>query len=155
MVEITDGAGAPVENLSEAAPGEYTVRYTVSDRAGLAATPVSRRVRVEDTIPPVVAMNGPDVIEVACTGVWEDPGAAATDSCGAAEWTVSGSVDTNTPGSYELIYRATDEAGMFRVSASPHGCGDGFDQPGHHTDWRATLDAECGAPWDDPGAVAD
>ncbi|MBX3176022.1 MAG: DUF5011 domain-containing protein [Candidatus Hydrogenedentes bacterium] len=154
VVEITDGAGAPVETLSEAAPGEYTVRYTVSDRAGLAATPVSRRVRVEDTIPPVVAMNGPDVIEVACTGVWEDPGATATDSCGAAEWTVSGSVDTNTPGSYELIYRATDEAGNVSEPAVRTVVVTDSTSPVITLIGEATLDAECGAPWDDPGAVA-
>ncbi|MEO1174966.1 MAG: DUF5011 domain-containing protein, partial [Myxococcota bacterium] len=62
--------------------------------------------------PPVISLVGSDTIEVAFGTIFSDLGAVAVDAEGSSlEVTVDGSVDTSTPGTYELTYSATDSAG--------------------------------------------
>lgn len=70
-------------------------------------------ITVEDTTRPVVTLAGESEVTLECAvDKFMDPGASAADACdGPLAVTVSGAVDTSTPGTYELTYSATDDAG--------------------------------------------
>jgi len=98
--------------------GTYSVTYTLTDPSGNAATPVSRIVKVVDTIAPVITMNGSqsDTIEVNTTYV--DPGVKVTDNYySSAALTKSGSFystfatgKATALGTYTIIYKAVDSS---------------------------------------------
>ncbi len=90
--------------------GTHTIVLLVSD--GLVTATDSLEVTVEDTTPPVVTMNGasPDTVE--CGDTYTDPGATANDACdGDLAVTTLDSLDTSTPGNYNITYTATDASG--------------------------------------------
>lgn len=65
-----------------------------------------------DTTAPVITLNGESTIEIYVGDAFEDPGATVTDNTDTEiELTVSGEVDVNTLGDYQLTYQATDSAG--------------------------------------------
>jgi hypothetical protein len=91
-------------------PGTYVVTYTATDGGGNQAS-VQRTVIVQDTIAPVIALNGGNMT-VECHTSFTDPGASASDSCDTnVPVTVSGAVNINTPGTYVLTYNAADDSG--------------------------------------------
>ena len=86
--------------------GTYSVVYTATDASGNSAF-ATRTVLVVDTTAPVVTVtSGTDTVELG--GTWTDAGAIAD---GDETVTTSGTVDTDTVGSYTLTYSATDAAG--------------------------------------------
>src|SRR5699024_5568453 len=105
--------------------GEYEVVYTVSDAAGNEATetriahvdaPASLEEdeESEDTIAPVISLNGDNPMELEVGSTYDEPGATAEDDVDgdvsdAIE--VSGDVDTSTVGEYEVVYTVSDAAG--------------------------------------------
>jgi len=92
-----------------AAAGDYFV--VVSNRFGSVTSAVAS-LGVVDTTPPVLSLNGPAGMTVEGHTVFIDPGAIAADACaGPLPVTISGSVNTNAPGSYTLRYVATDPTG--------------------------------------------
>lgn len=97
-------------------PNTYTVTYTATDGGGNQAS-VQRTVIVQDTIKPVITLNGGNMT-VECHTSFTDPGASAADSCDTnVPVNVSGAVDINTPGTYTLTYNATDDSGNQADSA--------------------------------------
>src|SRR5699024_5060544 len=105
--------------------GEDEVVYTVSDAAGNEATE-TRIVNVveadgngedpepEDTVAPVISLNGDNPMELEVGSTYDEPGVTAEDNVDgdvsdAIE--VSGDVDTSTVGEYEVVYTVSDEAG--------------------------------------------
>ena len=94
-------------------PDFYTVTYTATDDANNTTT-ATRTVYVEDTIAPVITLNGENPMYVEwITGTFTDPGATTNETGVAA--VATGSVDVNTinttfPG-YTITYNATDSAG--------------------------------------------
>ncbi|MFC7407031.1 immunoglobulin-like domain-containing protein [Georgenia alba] len=97
-------------------PGDYTLTYTVTDSDGTTVT-ATRTVTVTETPP----ANTPPVLDgVGSTSVEQgsvfDPMAGVTamdaeDGDLTSEVTVDGTVDTSTPGDYELTYTVTDSDG--------------------------------------------
>jgi len=109
--------GSPVEvtitgAANPNAPGTYTVTYSAS--ANGFTTEATRVVIVEDTVAPVITLNGANPMQVGFGTVFTDPGATASDGC-AGDLTsaivVTGSVDTNTVGFYALTYSVSDPTG--------------------------------------------
>jgi len=91
--------------------GTYTITYSANDGNGNTAT-ATRTVNVIDTTAPVITLNGNSTMTVQCGSTFTDPGATATDSCtGSRPVTVTGSVNTATPGTYTLTYNANDGNG--------------------------------------------
>ncbi|HEU4507916.1 MAG TPA: immunoglobulin-like domain-containing protein [Pyrinomonadaceae bacterium] len=94
------------------APGTYTITYTAS--ANGFTSEVTRIVTVQDTLAPVITLNGSNPMQVGFGTVFTDPGATASDGC-AGDLTsaivVTGSVDTNTVGFYALTYQVSDPTG--------------------------------------------
>lgn len=87
--------------------GTYSINYNVSDGAGNTASE-TRTVILADEAPTITLVGGStDTVEVCNT--YSDPGYFGYDNClGIVAVSVSGSVDTTTPGNYTLTYSATD-----------------------------------------------
>ena len=65
-----------------------------------------------DTFPPIITVNGSNPATVELGGTYTDAGATANDEYyGVTPVSASGSVDTNTVGTYTITYTATDEDG--------------------------------------------
>lgn len=97
--------------LSSSGDGEKNVWVKFKDAAGRINTTGIRATIILDTTPPVITLNGvtPN-IEVG--GSYHELGATATDAVdGTFTATVSGSVNTNTVGTYTITYTAADRAG--------------------------------------------
>jgi len=91
-------------------PGPITVSVTVSNAYGTVTS--NSVVTVQDTVAPVITLNGANPLTVECHGSFSDPGATANDACaGGVGVRVSGSVDANTSGTYYLTYTADDGNG--------------------------------------------
>ena len=96
----------------EFSPGTTTVVCTATDANGLIAT-LSFPVTIFDVTPPVITLNGDNPITVdSGSGPYTDPGATAIDN-GDPSVDVnidvdSSAVDTDTPGTYEVLITATD-----------------------------------------------
>jgi len=100
------------------AVGSYSVTYNVSDASGNNATTVTRIVNVSamgDQTPPVITLSGDSPLEIPIASVYVEPGYSATDN---VDGNITGSVsvdvsalNTNTAGSYLVIYSVIDAAG--------------------------------------------
>lgn len=154
VVEILDGSNNPVSSLETAGSGVYTVRYTVSDNAGLAATPATRPVTVEDTAAPTLTLLGDATVDVNCGVPFEDPGATVEDGCaGDVPVEVAGTVDYQKPGSYTLTYTAEDAAGNAAIPVTRTvNVADGG-KPAIILIGESMMQLECGAPYVEPGAT--
>jgi len=65
-----------------------------------------------DTIKPVITLNGANPMELTQGTAYSEAGATATDDRdGTVTVTISGSVDVNTVGSYTITYKAKDSTG--------------------------------------------
>ena len=92
--------------------GSYVLTYSVTDRSGNTAKPVSRTVIVQDTIEPVITVDGNNPLTLLKDSVFTDPGTTVTDNIDTGLIaSVSGTVDTSVAGTYTLTYSATDSSG--------------------------------------------
>jgi hypothetical protein len=94
--------------------GTYVVTYDATDDSGNSAAQVTRTVIVQDTIPPVITLNGSATMTLEC-GVdsYTEEGATAMDNCDPDVAVVIGgdTVDTSTCGTYVVTCNATDASG--------------------------------------------
>jgi hypothetical protein len=120
QASTSDNCAASVITLSESSNGGtgttsnplvITRTFTATDAANNSASAV-QVITVSDTTAPIIALNGPNSVDVECNTSYTDAGATATDNCsGSFAVTPSGTVDANTVGSYTITYNATDAAG--------------------------------------------
>lgn len=92
--------------------GDYTIKYTLDLK--FADYEATRTVHVTAAEPPVIKLNGNTTIDLKKGESYEEPGFTTTDNTdgdltGATK--VSGTVDTDTIGTYAIKYTATDQAG--------------------------------------------
>ncbi len=94
--------------------GDYTVTYTVSDKAGN-TTSISRIVQVRDTTEPTVALIGPVPLIVACNGNYTEFGANAFDD---VDGTLTSNIVIQVFGSNGIEYEevCTGQAGNYIVT---------------------------------------
>jgi len=92
------------------AVGSYVLTYIATDSSGNTAT-ATRTVNVVDTTAPVVTVTGDNPATVELGTTYTDAGATATDASGTVTVVTSGTVDTDTVGSYTLTYTSTDASG--------------------------------------------
>lgn len=102
-------------------PGTYTINYDVSDAAGNTATQVSRTVIVSDNTAPVITLNGASTVNLNVGDSYTDQGATATDNVDGnltSSIVTTGSVNTNTAGTYSINYNVSDAAGNAATQVS-------------------------------------
>jgi hypothetical protein len=112
--DIVDGSGVLVSTgeVNASIPGVYTLSYNYTDAAGNAAQAVIRTVNVVDTIIPVITLNGDGNITHEAGFVYVDANATWSDAVdGSGTLVATGGVNASVPGTYELAYHYTDEAG--------------------------------------------
>lgn len=113
------GEWSVTADLSSLAEGTHTFTvlsyfdawpgYTAGQASTAASTPVSIFI---DTTSPVITVLGNSSVTVAQGGTFADPGTSVTDNHDTGLIaSVTGTVDSNTVGSYTLVYNATDNAG--------------------------------------------
>ena len=90
--------------------GAYQISYVATDAAGNTSQ-AFRTVNVVDTTAPVVTVTGDDPVTVELGDSYTDAGATATDLSGDVAVVTTGTVDTDTVGSYTLTYTSTDASG--------------------------------------------
>ena len=103
------------------APGEYYVKYDVSDLSGNRADQLIRIIVVQDTISPVMQLKGEAIVYVEAGREYVDEGVSATDSFEgdlSAKAIVSNPVDSREIGSYEVTYNVADASGNKAVELS-------------------------------------
>ncbi|WP_440055184.1 immunoglobulin-like domain-containing protein [Pseudoalteromonas sp. T1lg65] len=110
--DIDDSVTVSIENnINAFALGEYEVIYTAKDKAGNASE-ATRIVKVIDTTPPEITLNGEQQLELAQWRDFQDPGVEAKDAAdGIVSVSTSGNLDNTKVGVYELTYKATDKSG--------------------------------------------
>ena len=107
-----------VTNVDTSTVGTYTVTYNVSDTSGNTAVSVTRTVYVVDTTAPVITILGDNPLTIEVGSTFTDAGATATDNYDGdltSSIVVSGSVDSNTIGTYTLTYDVSDTSGNAAV----------------------------------------
>ncbi|MDQ1256091.1 MAG: hypothetical protein QG656_687, partial [Candidatus Hydrogenedentes bacterium] len=101
--------------------GQYAVMYNVADAAGNEAVEVVRNVTVEDTVGPVISLNGDGLVEVECCTAYVDAWATALDVCGedlTGNIAVTGlPINSFIPGDYTVRYNVSDYTGNAAVEA--------------------------------------
>jgi len=139
------------------AAGSYTLNYNVSDAAGNAAMTVTRKVTVTDTTIPVISLSGSASLNHEQGTVYSDAGATASDSVDgdlSGNIVVSGSVDSNTAGSYTLSYNVSDAAGNTGATVTRRVTVADTTIPVISLTGLATINHEQGTVYSDAGATA-
>jgi hypothetical protein len=109
--------GAPVANATNTSfsvTNLHLPNHTVSVQITnlYASLSTNAVLTVQDTIPPVITLNGNNPLILELGGGFVDPGAMATDLCaGAVGVIVSGVVNTNAVSTNLVVYKATDGDG--------------------------------------------
>ena len=97
-------------NVDITSEGDYTITYTATDNEGQGnSTQTSRTVYVRNDVSPIIVLEGESVLEIERTHTYTEQGAKAYNNDGEElDVSVSGSVDTNTVGVYNITYESTD-----------------------------------------------
>ena len=136
--------------------GDYELKYSVSDAAGNATEKV-RRVLVGDTGRPTISLKGESKVTLEAGSEYSDQGAAATD-VGDGDLSeaikVSGEVDSNKPGSYELKYDVKDSSGNEAVTITRTVVVVDTTSPVITLVGEAVVTIEVGSDYEDPGVAA-
>jgi large repetitive protein len=107
-VTTVNGEGA----VDVLVPGDYVIAYTYTYESQ--TQNATRTVRVVDTTPPELMLQGEAAVTLDCGVSYEDAGAVAIDACEGdltASIVVAGdAVNTAAPGTYVLTYNVSDAA---------------------------------------------
>ncbi|WOV93911.1 MAG: DUF5011 domain-containing protein [Candidatus Nitrosoabyssus spongiisocia] len=109
----TTGDGSLVtiggDTVNSSLVGNYTVTYDSVDSAGNNATQVNRLVIVSDTIPPVITLNGNNIVYVELGSSYSEQNATTDDN---SPVTIGGdTVNSSLKGNYTVTYNSVDSAG--------------------------------------------
>lgn len=143
--------------VSSGAAGTYTLNYNVSDSAGNNASTVTRTVIVADTTAPSLTLVGTSTINHEKGSTYSDPGATAIDNINgniSANIVVTGSVDSNTAGTYILNYSVSDSSGNSAPSLSRTVVVADTTAPTIQLIGESSINHEQGTAYIDQGATA-
>ena len=134
--------------------GVHTITITVieGDPEGANNTvTATTNFTVHDATPPVLTVLGDNPLVVECHTALSDPGATATDNCGATV-TSTNDVNVNVPGNYTITYTATD--GTNSVTATRAVTVVDTTAPVITLNGPNPMTVECHTSFTDPGATA-
>ena len=105
-------------DITNFAPGSYTISYNVTDSDGNAAEELVQSIEITDDVAPVITISDNAITSLAVGGDFEVADASANDCVdGEVELSVTSDVDTNTAGSYTVTYQATDSSGNISIES--------------------------------------
>jgi hypothetical protein len=141
--------------------GTTTVTYTATDAGDNTAT-ATQTITVTDNTPPVVRLNGdnpataefdpPTEATVECGTAFTGPGATAADSCTGPVAVTASTISTGTPGTYAIVYSATDGTNTGTATFTVHVVD--TTPPVIALNGANPLTVECHSTFTDPGATA-
>jgi len=137
--------------------GAYTLSYNVSDSAGNTATTVTRIVNVVDTGAPTIVLIGDNPILHELQTVFTDPGATASDAADGdvtSSIIATGTVDSNTAGTYVLSYNVADSQSNAATTVTRNVIVADRTAPLITLTGNAAVNAEQGTTYTDAGATA-
>jgi len=106
---ITDATNASLALTNLTMPN-HTITVTVTNLYGAVSS--NATLTVQDTIPPVITLNGANPFYLSLGNTFSDPGATAYSLCvGTVPVTESGSVNPNVLGTNTIVYSANDGEG--------------------------------------------
>ena len=111
-------------NVDSDTAGTYTVVYSVSDSSGNAEIRRTRTVVVSDTTKPVITITGGDIAHEQGTP-YTDLGATALDNIDGditSLISVENNVDSDTAGTYTVVYSVSDSSGNAAGSEDSNCC---------------------------------
>ena len=143
-------------------PLSVTLTYKVKDASGNEAVNSASTLDLVDNPPPVISLNGDALIVIECKTAYTDSGATATDEVVAGGGAVdvtgnivpSGSVDTNTPGTYQIVYSVTDVITHLTTLATRTIIVQDTSEPVMTLNGPASVGVQTGGTFTDPGATA-
>jgi hypothetical protein len=104
------GATSSALSLTNLHLPNHTVAVLVTNLYGSASS--NALITVRDTLPPMITLNGTNLMFLAVGSAFTDPGATALDLCmGVVPVNVTGTVNTSSAGTNLLTYSATDGNG--------------------------------------------
>ena len=106
-----------------------------------------------DRTPPTINIIGDNPATVELGGSYTDPGITASDDSGQVSTTTSGTVDTDTVGSYTITYTATDASGNSSTATRTVNVVDTTD-PVLTITGDNPVSVELGSSYSDAGATA-
>ncbi|XID93377.1 immunoglobulin-like domain-containing protein [Paenibacillaceae bacterium WGS1546] len=136
--------------------GEHTLRYSVEDPSGNAAS-VIRNVYVYDGDEPAIYLKGSNPMTVEANSPFVDPGATAQDVQDgdlSASIIVTGTVDPSTLGTYTLTYNVSDAAGNAAATVTRTVHVQDTQPPVLTLLGESEISVSVGAAFADPGAQA-
>jgi hypothetical protein len=149
VVEVTI-TGLAQSNI----PGDYTLKYSASDKVGNKAKEVIRKVSIKDTTGPLITLRGLASVTHEAGEVYADKGAIANDSVdGPVSVKTIGDVNQNKTGSYTLIFNAVDAVGNKSTETRSINVVDTMG-PVIRLKHKAFLTHEAGVSYKDSGASA-
>lgn len=92
-------------------PGEYKIKYSITDEKNGQLNEIERKIIVKDNIPPTIELKGKTEDAVYQNSKYEEPGYIATDNCDgniSNKVVRNGEVDTSKVGTYEITYTVED-----------------------------------------------
>ena len=105
-------------NVNSNVLGTYHISYNVQDSSGNDAIEVVRTVIVQDTIIPVITLTGGATINLFTGDIYTELGATALDNYDGDitnNIVITGTIDTNTIGSYIKYYNVIDSSGNVAI----------------------------------------
>lgn len=107
-IDISDRVEIDDSMLDTSKLGEYNVKYQIGDEY------IYRKVIVIDKVSPQIKLNGGNEVYILLGGKYEEAGYIVSDNYDTnldSLVKVTGSVDTNSEGNYELTYSVSDYSG--------------------------------------------
>ena len=108
-------SGTGTSTINTLTNGDFTLTYSITDPYANTATKI-RNIKIEDTTPPNITINGTNPIEIELGSTYTDAGATAVDPPDNIAITGENFITTNTvnssvAGDYTVTYQATDDGG--------------------------------------------
>ncbi len=111
--QATDNCDGDLTQFVQREERDGVVYYSVEDSSGN-RTEVIRTIQYGDSTPPELALLGDAAVTLTAGTAYAEPGWTANDNCDGDltnQVQVSGAVNSNQAGTYELTYTVTDQSG--------------------------------------------
>ena len=111
--KATDNYDGDITKRVNVITSSNSVRFSVIDRAGNYRV-LTKKIIYKDNESPILTLKGEDYLNIYLNEEYKESGYKAIDNCDgdiSSKVVTEGSVDTNTPGTYTIKYKVSDNAG--------------------------------------------